>query len=80
MSSQNIDENSMLKHVCMCFEAWGIPYITKDILKKSQNNSEEAAPNLTHLLFDLSVLAMTDYEYSLDELGIQIDLNDQDTR
>lgn len=39
MSSYNIDENSMLKYICLCFEIWGITYINRDILKKAKDNA-----------------------------------------
>lgn len=56
MASNNIDENMLLKYVVFCFGAWGIKYITKDILKKCKDNLQECAQPLTHLLFDLSIL------------------------
>lgn len=70
MSSHNIDEPSMLRYVSSCYMAWGVTYMTKEILKKAQANAGEASPTLRHLLFDVCILAMVDYEFTIEQLGI----------
>lgn len=56
MTSNNIDENSLLRYISFCFEIWGINYISKDVFKKAKENSLEVSRIITRLLFDLTIL------------------------
>ena len=59
MSSNNINESAMLKHIVVCLQAWGVDYISKETLKHSQSNSQTACLSLTRLLFDLTILSVS---------------------
>ena len=49
---------------------WGITYVDANILKAAGKNEPEVTPYLLRLAFDICILHLTNYQYTISELGI----------
>ena len=68
--TNNIDEGSLLRYIASCLHNWGITYITDKILKQAKNNDSSCTQSMSKLMFDLVLLHIFDFEFSVQELGV----------